>query len=107
MDYINVKLALEYLSGNEVIFKKLKNTFLANHCNYMEVYNRLIESCDINEAFSYVHSIKGIALNLGAEKLNDICDVVLKELKKESWRKDLIDEFFKTLRYSFFELTFL
>ena len=107
MLYINKRIAMQYLMGNESIYNKIKNSFLISNSNYINRYIEIIDSNNIDEAYSYIHSIKGISLNLGAEKLFDSCNVVLEELKKGLWKKDLIEDFFKVLKGTYEELNFL
>lgn len=107
MNYIDKSIAMKYLMGNEKIFVKIKDSFLASNSNFMDRYFQLLESKNVDEAYLYVHSIKGISLNLGAYVLYDACENFLKELKKELWRKDLLDDFFQVLSFTYKELKLL
>lgn len=107
MELINKDIAMEYLMGNEIIYNKIKDSFLASYQNYKNIYQEFKEREKIEEAYNYIHSIKGISLNLGAEVLYRYASKALEILKKEQWRNDVIDQFFIALELTYNELKFL
>ncbi len=104
MKYIDMDLAMHYLMGNATIFQQLKNNFLENHRDYALDFQRFNQTKDIPAATLYIHSLKGISLNLGAKQMYDDAVRVLEKLKKETWDQTLIDRFYTTLDESIREL---
>lgn len=107
MNLVNKNMAMEYLMGNEIIYDKIKKSFLNSYQNHKDKYQEFKENENIKEAYSYIHSIKGISLNLGAEILYKYANKALEVLKKEQWRNDVIDQFFIALELTYDELNFL
>jgi hypothetical protein len=104
MNVVDKKVAMNYLMGNEKIFKLLKSSFINSNIDYETKYIDFNSNKNINDVYSYIHSIKGITLNLGAVLLYDSSCLVLEELKKELWNQSLIDQFFKALKQTIIEL---
>ena len=63
MNLVNKNMAMEYLMGNEIIYDKIKKSFLNSYQNHKDKYQEFKENENIKEAYSYIHSIKGISLN--------------------------------------------
>lgn len=104
MCLIDKKVAMNYLMGNEVIFTKIKDSFLDSYHNFQDDQASFNASKNVKQAHFYIHSLKGISLNLGALKLYDDSNLVLEELKKGLWNQDLVDRFFQTLDKTYQEL---
>lgn len=73
-NYFNYDLAMRYLASNEVILKKVVSRFLDDYKNFL---NEIEEN-----TYEKIHSLKGITLNLGAEKLYLCSQNVLDSIKK-------------------------
>ena len=104
MKYVSLELAMNYLMNNKNIFNKIKNSFLTSYANYKQDFKRLMKSKDFVELERYVHSIKGISLNLGAKVLYDSCVNALEKIRKELWDKVTLNEFFTALSNTYKEL---
>ena len=104
MVLVNKKVAMDYLMGNELIFQRVKDSFLNSYQQFLSDYESLTATKDKNAAFNYIHSLKGISLNLGAEALYQAASVAVDSLKKELWIQEHIDSFFKTLEMTYNEL---
>ena len=52
----------------------------------------------------YVHSIKGVSLNLGAKVLYDACVSALEQIRKELWDNQTLKDFYIALRHTYKEL---
>lgn len=66
--YVSVEDALKLIGGYEEIYRKLVHAFIENQRNLISTLDRKW-SCDRAEVRRMVHSIKGIAKNLGANPL--------------------------------------
>ena len=104
MVLVNKKVAMDYLMGNELIFQRVKDSFLNSYQQFLSDYESLNATKDKNAAFNYIHSLKAISLNLGAETLYQAASVAVDSLKKELWIQEHIDSFFKTLEMTYNEL---
>lgn len=104
MSYVDKKIALQYLANSEKLFDKVKNSFLNSYKNAIEDINELVNSNSKEELYRYIHSIKGISLNLGSMILyEDSCNV-LEKLKKEDENLPSLEQFVHTLRSVYQEL---
>ena len=52
----------------------------------------------------YVHTIKGVSLNLGAKPLYDSCVDALDKLRKNEWDADVLKKFYKIFKETYKEL---
>lgn len=104
VEYINKDVALKYLMGNERIFDKVKDSFLASYVNCDFDMNQLIQNHQPDELEIYIHSLKGIALNLGAEKLFNSAILALDSIKKGLWEESLFTDFHMVLIKTYNEL---
>ena len=107
MEYIDKNLAMEYLMGNTTIFNKIKNSFLESYKNYEEDYMKLVEAYDFSGLEIYIHSLKGISLNLGARVLYDRAIEALDPIRKKLWNAEVINSFIIALRGTYQELNSL
>lgn len=99
MNYVDKKIALQYLANSELIFNKLKNSFLNSYKDGEATITKLVNDKNIDELYRYIHSIKGISLNVGSQVLYDDSVLVLEKLKKEEIDLPLIKRFIETLRF--------
>lgn len=87
MKFISMDLAMHYMMNQQVIFDKVKESFLNNYQNYEQDLKQLIQQKDIKELQLYIGSLKGISLNLGAQLLYDSAVLALLPIQN-----DLVDE---------------
>ena len=104
MGYVDKKIALQYLANSERLFDKIKTSFLNSYQNAEEDIKKLLDERNIEELHRYVHSIKGISLNIGSMTLYDDSSALVEKLKKEEINLHLIDNFIETLNYVLLEL---
>ena len=88
MKYISYELSMNYLMNNKNIFIKIKNSFLESYKTYKQDFKKLLKNKDFNELERYIHSIKGISLNLGAKILYDTCVSALEKIRKELYENE-------------------
>lgn len=71
MNFVSMDLAMRYMMNQQIIFDKVKDSFLESYRNYEQDYNELIKQKDLKQLEHYIYSLKGISLNLGAQLLYD------------------------------------
>ncbi|WNO09444.1 response regulator [Teredinibacter sp. KSP-S5-2] len=76
---INVKEGYYYASYNEEVFKKIIYRFLSSYENGVEEFKQHLLDNDMQSAYRWVHTLKGVAGSVGADGLNDasqmLCEV--------------------------------
>lgn len=104
MKYISYELAMNYLMNNRNIFIKIKNSFITSYKNYEKDFNKLLKEKNLEETERYIHSIKGISLNLGAKQLYDTAVNALEKIRKELWEQKVLKDFYIALKKTYIEL---
>jgi len=82
MSYLNIKLGLSYVGDIERIYYKLLKAFVENYQNYIEEITTLFLN-NITEYHRKIHSLKGIAKNLGSEELFELCQKIENDLENK------------------------
>ncbi len=70
-NYVDKNLGISTMGGHENIYNKFINAFVENNKNLISDISSLLVGYK-DEARRLVHSIKGVSLNVGSKKLNDI-----------------------------------
>lgn len=104
MNYVDKEIALKYLANSEKLFNKVKDSFLNSYKNAVEDINYLCNTNNIDELYRYIHSIKGISLNIGSMVLYEDSEAVLEKIKKEA-KLPSLEQFIYTLRNVCYELS--
>lgn len=107
MKYISKELALKYLLNKESIFEKVKNSFLSSYQNHEKDYKKLFDSKDFYQLEEYVHSLKGLSLNIGAKPLYDVCVEALEYIRFKQWDVFVLNKFYEVLKHTYEELNSL
>ncbi|MCL2521352.1 MAG: Hpt domain-containing protein [Erysipelotrichales bacterium] len=97
MNYINIELGLSYVGGIERIYYRLLKNLVENYQNFIEEISTLYAS-NINEYHRKVHSLKGIAMNLGSETLYLLCQQIESDLHNEKLLLKIQELFPKILK---------
>ncbi len=63
---IDLRWGLERIGGNRRLFHKLLLEFVAHHGNALEVLSKLLKEGDYSSAQRELHTLKGVAGNIGA-----------------------------------------
>ncbi|MBQ3253934.1 MAG: Hpt domain-containing protein [Acholeplasmatales bacterium] len=105
MAYVDKNVALKYLANSESLFDRIRKGFLANNKDGIEKINQYVEDENIQDLYNYIHSIKGISLNLGSNTLYEDSQAVLEKLKKEEINLPLIEMFIDTFKCVYDELS--
>ncbi len=98
MEYIDIRLAIQY-SYNEDLLLRFISRFLREYQNYSLKLLQLSKE----EVLKEVHKLKGITLNLGAEKLYHSCI----KLEETSEYDEYLKEFIVIFNKSYKELLYL
>ncbi|MCV6636309.1 transporter substrate-binding domain-containing protein [Candidatus Albibeggiatoa sp. nov. NOAA] len=69
---INIHSGLEKVSGNRVVYRKILLKFYRNNLNTIADIQTMIDNGDIETATRMTHTIKGVAGNIGADRLYQI-----------------------------------
>ena len=69
LDGIDVQSALNRLGGNQKLYRKLLIKFRKNHQNDLKMIRRALDLGDLETAERMVHTIKGVAGNIGAQEV--------------------------------------
>ena len=104
MKYVSYELAMNYLMNNKTIFYKIKNSFISSYKNHKQDFKKILKDKSFTDMERYVHSIKGISLNLGAKILYDSCVNALEKIRKELWDQKSLKDFYIALRKTYDEL---
>ncbi len=84
---INTDRGVKSLGGNSKLYKKILQDFAADYKNVPnEIYNNIMIS-DYNKAFIEVHTVKGVAGNIGAFTLYEAAAQLETALRNESYDK--------------------
>ncbi len=104
MNYVDKSIALKYLANNEMVFHKVKESFLNTYKNGVEELTRLYNEKNKEDLYRYIHSLKGISLNIGSMVLYEDACYILDKLKKEGNDLPSLEQFIYTLRNVYDEL---
>jgi len=69
LDGIDVQSALARLGGNQKLYRKLLMKFHKNHQNDIKAIRQALDLGDIETAKRVIHTIKGVAGNIGAQEV--------------------------------------
>lgn len=86
------------------IFDKVKDSFLESYRNYEKDYVQFTENKDLRGLENYIHSIKGISLNIGAQILYDSAVLALIPIRNNEWDSKSLNAFFEVLGGTYKEL---
>lgn len=81
---INVQQGLQRTLNKPELYRKLLLKALHNHSGFVERYAQAKQQADQSEQRRLVHSLKGVAGNLGAEQLAEVCQRVESLLQTEA-----------------------
>ncbi len=104
MDYVDKNTALKYLANSEKIFNRVKDSFLNTYKTGVEDITSLYSNKQFEDLYRYIHSIKGISLNVGSMILFEDSCTILDKIKKEEVTLPQLEQFIHTLRSVYFEL---
>jgi len=84
LEGLNIKEGLSRLQGNEKLYIKLVEKFYNSESDFVKRFGRLLQDGEMEEATRAAHTIKGVAGNLGAEKLQEASMNLEKACKNDS-----------------------
>lgn len=93
-DYLNIGDAIDRIGGNRESYSNLLEKFFVSHAGSAEEINIALRNNETATAARLVHSLKGVAGNIGAEKLRDAAIDLEKAIKRwdeEDWTLKLTE----------------
>lgn len=76
---VDVDTVIHKLGGNEAVYLSICRKF-QNDISY-SMFMASMEANDMNLAGMYIHTLKGVAANLGFTRMADICKAILEDIK--------------------------
>lgn len=98
---VNLEITLPRFLDNEVFYLRMLDKFLRKP--YLEDLSKEIESEDYEEAFRACHSLKGVSVNLGLDKLYEMTLPLTEELRNPPYDRKRIGEYLTPLKESYVE----
>ncbi|MBF0193080.1 MAG: response regulator [Magnetococcales bacterium] len=83
---ININDGLGRVMGNRKLYLKLLHRFMEDHVNDVNNVEQALDDCNYEKAASLVHSIKGVASNIGAKNLQHKTEVLEKTIKERVYK---------------------
>lgn len=105
MNYVNKEVAFRYLTGIEHLFDTLAKSFLDSYKDFENKVSNSYEIENFEELYNYVHSLKGITLNLGMEELYSSCVDVLSDIRFQRLSQNQIKKLLDVFGNTYTELT--
>ena len=87
LDYINTKDGLRRVANNKKLYKKLLTYFKTNYNGFIQKFNELINNDKISDATIQIHTLKGVAGNIGALNLAKSAEAIEIILKNQEFSK--------------------
>jgi signal transduction histidine kinase/CheY-like chemotaxis protein/HPt (histidine-containing phosphotransfer) domain-containing protein len=81
---IEVQAGLARVNHNEALYVKLLKSFFLDYREAPEHIRHHLESKEVDDAGRVVHSIKGVAANLGAQDLSTAAEVAERQINSDS-----------------------
>lgn len=102
--YIEKIIWENYLDNSEELFQLIGKSFLESYKDFGKEIKDLSEKNDIELIHEKLHSIKGITLNLGMQKLDDVCEEALIPIRKNIIDYDKLENLILVFNNSYHEL---
>lgn len=97
LEGFDVASALERANNNQRLYEKMLHDFYHDYQNIEEEIERLIAIDDLDKLERIIHTLKGVAGNIGAVKLHDAAVQLDLALKKRMEYKTLLEQFYQEL----------
>ncbi len=89
---LNIESGLERLLGNEQIYWKMLSLFAQENANSLRNIQQSLQEEDEDAAILHVHSLKGVAANISAERLADAARELESAIRNKSGNFDKLFE---------------
>ncbi|MEG3767621.1 Hpt domain-containing protein [Alteromonas sp. 14N.309.X.WAT.G.H12] len=83
-EIIDLEFGLSQLNGNKTLFLRLLQKFADEYQHSEDKLNTMLQNGQWQEAKNHLHTIKGVAGNLGITRLHQACKQTETELKAQS-----------------------
>ncbi len=85
LEYINTKDGLRRVANNTKLYLKLLNDFINNYTDFIANLTKLVNDDKIDEAHIAIHTLKGVAGNIGALELSKSAEQIEFILKNKDF----------------------
>lgn len=100
---LDLRVGIARTGGSPAFYEKLVMQFYQDHGDALNKLQKLIDGNDKPEAIRLVHTIKGVAGNIGADALQHAASLQERHLREDDI-KGILDEFIKACTGTFTEL---
>ena len=108
---LDLKRGIKQVGGNTTLYEKLLRDFVKNHGESVVMFKRCLDEKDIKSAHRTVHTLKGVAGNIGAKRLAETAAILEDALRLDqpvessdlAFFSDACDELFNSLNTLFSE----
>jgi len=90
---VNIKVGLDRIYGDRHLYRRLLFDFLRNKKETSKEFKKAFEEKNMELCREISHTIKGLAGNLGAERLFIQAQSMERELKNEQFNQELLESF--------------
>lgn len=101
LSVLDLEFGISQLSGNRDLFVKLLGKFKAEYLNAQNTLAQYVTDNNVKQAKNMVHTIKGVAGNLGMNKLHALCKELEQNLQTDDITSVNTDAFCEVLAESF------
>lgn len=101
--YFSPEALLKKLGGKSDVFELVMNMFITDYDNFLQKFEKLKTSNNVNEAYEQVHKLKGTAGSMCCQRLFERSDILCDSLKNNSF--DGYGEFSDTFTKTYFEVS--
>lgn len=78
---LNIRAGLELVMGRQELYLKFLAGFVRDHADTVMQLTGLLAKDDVDSAAILIHSVKGLAANLGADRLRNIAEQIERSLR--------------------------
>lgn len=97
-DNLDLDSGLKRIGGKREVFRRILEQFVRHHSDDAQEIGRLLADGELEDACRLLHSVKGIAANIGAHGLKIAAGTLLSELRKGVRQKQQLQNFAVTMQ---------
>ncbi|MCK5191593.1 MAG: Hpt domain-containing protein, partial [Methylococcales bacterium] len=88
---LDIEAGLKRIGGNRMLFRKLLEDFHQDHQQDIQLIRQALDRTQLQDAKRILHTIKGVAGNIGAVKLQQQADLLEQQLNIENAQLTSVD----------------
>ena len=88
---LDIETGLKRIGGNRRLFRKLLKDFHQDHQQDIQLIRQALDSAQLQDSKRILHTIKGVAGNIGASKLQQQADLLEQQLNLENVQLTTVD----------------